>query len=373
MSNESSRQPAEQHPRDHENLPGQGNQSNAGRTVNPNRSSSAKTRNWMWTLNNPTEEERSYFAALQGPPRGIQYIIYQEERAPDTGTIHFQGYLECTNACKMSWLKNNFNSRAHYDVRRGTQEEAIAYCRKEETRVEGGMSGEWGQRRTGTTSAAEKKRQRIETLDGIRHKRIKLCDVESELMLNQGFLSAARHLTSTMLGPHRADLEIVTIVGGTGIGKSYCAYQIGGDSIVTYQGNGWFGGADTEGDVLLFDEFTGQIPLHLFLQYLDPYPNQLPVKGGFYPAFYTKVIITSNVRPENWWKKDEEVNEKREGQLAALYRRIGYPGPNGEFPQFDNGRYIEIPEVNEHGEKLTIMEQRMEIKQRLFMIGWELE
>lgn len=361
MTDESPIRYPEQHPIQHENVPGTSNQSNAQR---------GRTRNWMWTLNNPTEEERSYFTGLQTPPRGIQYLIFQEERAPDTGTIHFQGYLETPNTIRMSWLKNNFNSRAHYDIRRGTQEEAIAYCSKEESRVEGGLSRELGQK-SGPTSAAEKKRQRIETLDNIRHKRVKLADVETELLLNQGFLSAARHLTSTMLGPYRDDLEIVTIVGGTGIGKSYCAYQIGGANIVTYQGNGWFGGADTEGDVLLFDEFTGQVPLHLFLQYLDPYPNQLPVKGGFYPAFYTKVIITSNVKPENWWKKDDEVNEKRDGQIDCLYRRIGYPGPNLEHPEWDNGHYIEIPTENENGEKLTIMEQRLIIKQRLFLLGWE--
>lgn len=206
MTDESPIRYPEQHPIQHENVPGTSNQSNAQR---------GRTRNWMWTLNNPTEEERSYFTGLQSPPRGIQYLIFQEERAPDTGTIHFQGYLETPNTIRMSWLKNNFNSRAHYDIRRGTQEEAIAYCSKEESRVEGGLSRELGQK-SGPTSAAEKKRQRIETLDNIRHKRVKLADVETELLLNQGFLSAARHLTSTMLGPYRDDLEIVTIVGGTG-------------------------------------------------------------------------------------------------------------------------------------------------------------
>lgn len=354
---------------EYEGIPPETNQSDATRV--PQRRSSAKSRNWVWTLNNPTEEERRYFEGLSTPPRGIQYLIFQEECAPSTGTIHFQGYLELSQCNKMSWLINNFNPRAAYDVRRGTQEEAIAYCRKTETRVEGGLSKELGQRRAGATSTAEKKKQRIEALDAIRQKRLKLSDCDSELMLNQGFLTAARHLTSTMLGPYRPDIEIVTIVGTTGIGKSYCAYKIGGDSIITYQGNGWFGGADSQGDVLLFDEFTGQIPLHIFLQLLDPYPNQLPVKGGFFPAHFTKVIITSNVRPENWWKNDAEVDEKRKKNLDCLYRRLGYPGPEAEHPEWDNGHYIEIPTEDENGEKIPVMEQRQMIKQRLYLIGWE--
>lgn len=350
----------------HETLPQQSNGSNAQR-----RRTSAKSRNWMWTLNNPTEEERSYFESLSDVPRGIQYLIFQEERAPTTGTIHFQGYLELSQCNKMSWLINNFNSRADYEVRRGTQEEAIAYCSKPESRVDGGLSKQLGQRRAGNSSPAEKKKQRIEALDAIRQKRQKLADVDTELLLNSGFLSAARHITATMLGPHREDLEIVTIIGGTGVGKSYCAYQIGGSSIITYQRNGWFGGADSEGDVLLFDEFTGNLPLSEFLKYLDPYPNQLPVKGGFYPAYYTKVIITSNVMPEHWWSdKDEELKEKRKGELDCLYRRIGYAGPNGEHPLYDNGHFILIPDENENNQPLSIMEKRHYLSNRLSLIGW---
>lgn len=334
-----------------------------------------RTRDWCFTLNNPTEEERAFFIRMSTSlPKGISYIVYQEERGHDCDTTHFQGYLECTNTVRLNWLKNNFNARAHFERRRGTQEEAITYCKKEDTRVEGGLHGEYGKprgqdARAARLEAAELKRKAITALDDIRAGRKRLRDIDSETCLQPGFLHAVSTFLSTNLGNLRK-IQIITIVGATGIGKSYAAYKVGGEEIITYQRNGWFGGANTEGDVLLFDEFTGNLPLSELLKLLDGYPNQLPVKGGFYPARYTKVFITSNVMPEHWWtKKDEEISKKREGELDCLYRRIGYPGPNGEHPEYDNGCFIHIPDKMEDGTPYSVASMRAKLQWALRMIG----
>lgn len=329
----------------------------------------ARTNNWCFTLNNPTEEERQSFRNFEvaGLPRGLAFLVYQEERGHSEETPHFQGYLETSVVCKIGWLKNNFNGRAHYEPRMGTQAQAIAYCTKEDSRVPDGMRGSFGEPRGG--AAKEAKQKRIDTLDGIRKGEIRLRDVDSEILLNSGFLQAAKHILSTKLGPRR-EVEVITIVGGTGIGKSYACYSFCGDDLITYQRNGWFGGADTQGSNLLFDEFTGDLPFSDFLKYLDGYPMQLPIKGSFYPAHYTRVFITSNVMPENWWVnkgvESEELERKRHGQRQALYRRIGYTGPNGEYPQFENGHFIHIDE------NLSVQAARNTLKQRLLMIGIDL-
>lgn len=326
----------------------------------------ANTRNWCFTLNNPTEEERQSFRNFEvaGLPRGLAFLVYQEERGHAEETAHFQGYLETSVSHKIGWLKNNFNGRAHYEPRMGTQAQAIAYCTKEDSRVPDGMRGSFGEPRGETSQEAKQKR--IDTLDGIRKGTIRLRDVDSETLLNSGFLQAAKHILSTKLGPRR-EVEVITIVGGTGIGKSYACYSFCGDDLITYQRNGWFGGADTQGSNLLFDEFTGDLPFSDFLKYLDGYPMQLPIKGSFYPAHYTRVFITSNVMPENWWVskgvENEELERKRHGQRQALYRRIGYSGPNGEYPQFENGHFIHIDE------NLSVQAARNTLKQRLLMIG----
>lgn len=333
------------------------------------RYANAETRNWCFTLNNPTDDERTAFAAFEsaGLPRGIKFIIYQEEQGHGEQTRHFQGYLECHCTHKIGWLKNNFNARAHYEPRRGTQEEAIAYCCKEDTRVEGGMSGRYGQP-TGNRVPGEAKEKAIKALDQLRRGEIRYRDIDSETLLYPGFNNAARGILCDMLGPKR-DIEVFTIIGGSGIGKSYACYEYCGRNLVSYSGNGWFGGASTEGDNLLFDEFTGGIQFDIFLKLLDGYSMQLPVKGSMYPAHYTRVFITSNVMPQLWWtgKKDEkeEMELKREGHREMLYRRIGYTGPEGEYPQFENGHFIHIPET------LPVQTARKMLRQRLYMLGVE--
>lgn len=71
--------------------------------------------------------------------------------------------------------------------------------------------------------------------------------------------------------------------------------------------------------------------------------------------------------PELWWTakgpENEELELKRKGNKEALFRRIGYTGPNGEYPQFENGHFIHIPE------NLSIQEARRMLHQRLYMLG----
>jgi hypothetical protein len=64
--------------------------------------------------------------------------------------------------------------------------------------------------------------------------------------------------------------------------------------------------------------------------------------------------------------ESEELERKRHGQRQALYRRIGYTGPNGEYPQFENGHFIHIDE------NLSVQAARNTLKQRLLMIGIDL-
>ena len=78
---------------------------------------------------------------------------------------------------------------------------------------------------------------------------------------------------------------------------------------------------------MVFEEFAGQIQLQKMLKFLDPYPMALEVKGGMRPAMYETVIITSNTRPDGWYK-DEEAGGKRTDALLALWDRLGFKNGN---------------------------------------------
>jgi len=66
----------------------------------------------------------------------MQYLCYQQEIAPVTKRPHWQGYCELKGQLGLNRIKEIFsNPCLHVERRRGTQLEAIEYCRKTESAV----------------------------------------------------------------------------------------------------------------------------------------------------------------------------------------------------------------------------------------------
>lgn len=86
--------------------------------------SSLRARNWCFTLNNYSEDEVDAIKAFK-----FQYLIFGYE-VGDEGTPHLQGYFRCENAIRLETLKN-LNSRAHFEVAKGSAEQNIKYCTKQ--------------------------------------------------------------------------------------------------------------------------------------------------------------------------------------------------------------------------------------------------
>jgi len=90
----------------------------------------AQSAYWVGTLNNPEDHE---FEPHRLP--FCSYAIWQLEKG-ENGTSHYQFYVELSSRQRLSYWKKNLK-RAHVEVRRGKQAEAIAYCSKLETRLDG--------------------------------------------------------------------------------------------------------------------------------------------------------------------------------------------------------------------------------------------
>ena len=72
------------------------------------------------------------------PDERVQYYIYQIEECPETGKLHLQGYVEFTKPTRRKMVKRLFDDDSmHLEKRLGTAKQAIDYCRKEESRVDG--------------------------------------------------------------------------------------------------------------------------------------------------------------------------------------------------------------------------------------------
>lgn len=84
-------------------------------------------RAYVFTVNNPTGELPAYEHA--------RYISWQLEKG-DNGTPHWQGYVELTKPQRIAALKK-WLPTAHFEVRRGTRDQARDYTRKSESREDG--------------------------------------------------------------------------------------------------------------------------------------------------------------------------------------------------------------------------------------------
>lgn len=113
-------------------------------------------------------------------------------------------------------------------------------------------------------------------------------------------------------------MEVIVIVGPTGVGKSRRAREIDAKlfnvpTTSTEKDTVWFDGY-TNQTTILFDDFYGDVAYGMILKICDIYHMQMPCKGGFISRNWERVIFTSNSHYENWWKPNMDV--------SAFTRRI---------------------------------------------------
>lgn len=70
------------------------------------------------------------------PHSKLMYAIWGLEQCPDTDKLHIHYYVEFTEKVSMKWIKEQFNDNTlHCEPRKGTQQQAIDYVTKKETKV----------------------------------------------------------------------------------------------------------------------------------------------------------------------------------------------------------------------------------------------
>lgn len=331
---------------------------------------------WCFTINNPTGEDTLQLIGTdsdgaQAKLNEVEYMIFQEERG-ENGTLHWQGFLILKNRHELAWLKRNISARAHFEVTRGTNEQARDYCRKDDTYT-GGIRHEYGKypERSPVKKRDERLQDAAEELDIVKEKYKRIGEIPSMTLMQCGFVSAYNALTADVLGPYRPNLKVLTLVGPPGTGKSYCIQKFFPDhGRALYCNNGvWF--QNPTAPVMIFEEFAGQIQLQRMLQYLDPYPLALEIKGRMAPAMYELVIITSNTRPEGWYKMEED-GSKRNDAILALFDRLGYH--YGTFsPSRKSGTYWDVPLFLQlpHNQEVEEQQKWVEMMMHNYKYGFE--
>lgn len=264
-------------------------------------------RDWCFTWNNPgmldTPEEWS----------GVKYLRYQLERG-ENGTNHYQGFVQFKVKKRLSALKK-LAPPVHWEVRRGTVQQAIDYVEKEESRVD----GPWGfgdpsiqGERSDLTVLAEK------VLSGVSLKLIARENPSHYVRYAKGLQALARYAPQP---PLVRDVTVKLFFGPTGTGKTWTAVHSleDPDEVYIKDTGQWWDNYHGQ-KLIVVDDFAGKassMRLVEVLRMLDGYRYQVQVKGGYEWLGAETIIVTTNIHPKDWYKWDG-----REDQYPALRRRF---------------------------------------------------
>lgn len=259
----------------------------------------------MFTINNPTEGD-------DPTTWPYKFMVYQYEQGA-AGTIHLQGYVIFTSNKRMAAVKK-MNARAHWELCKGTHEQAVAYCTKEDTRLLPPVTlGEY------VAPRGQKLTSRLPDM----------CQAVMELRPMQDIVSAdpatyvrnyrgIAALRTMFVKPRSWPTQIFTYWGPTGTGKSALARREAVNPYVKPPGSHWFDGYDYQEDVLFDDFHGGWFKMTELLNILDRYECVVQTKGGHVQFVPRRIFITSNHHPRDWYP-DHIQND-------ALMRRLTQNG-----------------------------------------------
>ena len=271
--------------------------------------SDIQTKFWCWTMHQRDADGDSHTDYWPSDEtkfgkQEVTFMAYQEEKCPDTGRHHYQGYVELKSKTRFSTLHKLF-PRVHFEARRGTALQAHDYVKKVESRVEGGLSYMYGNlscpepgKRTDLTKACEL------IADGATLEEVAL-QMPSQFVLFHSGLAKYQ----AALRPKRKSgepREVIVIWGVPGSGKSLFAFHCFGSSIyLPDRNNAGKLSFETYSDqeTVFIDEFSGKENLGLSELKLicDRHDVVLPGRGRSVAGNYNRVILCSNIDPLRWY------------------------------------------------------------------------
>lgn len=238
-----------------------------------------QAKNWVFTLNNPTRSEGEAVENLEVP-----FLIYGKELG-ETGTPHLQGYVQLEQKRRLASVKELI-PRAHLEIARGTVDENIKYCSKQDPNpfIKG-------------TPVCQGQRNDLISL----REAVRLNPISRNELVDQHLTVAARYprvadmLHDIFHPPQDLDkLNNEWFVGPPGNGKSRTARQENPSHFAKYM-NKWFDGYDNE-DTIIIEEVGPQHATFASLLkiWADHYVFTAESKGSSRKIRPSKIIVTSN-------------------------------------------------------------------------------
>lgn len=287
-----------------------------------------KSRNWCFTINNPEHEPD--FSELD-----IKYGVMQLEIG-DSGTVHWQGFVQLNSARAASYLKN-WEPTAHLEVMRGTPQQARDYCMKPGSLEPPVEFGTW-------EAPAPGKRNDLLEVKRLMDSGKRVLDIARD---DGHFSTVIKHqrglqwYEANTAEVDQQPIRVIVITGPTGTGKTTHAKGYGEFWAKSPDSGNWWDGYRGE-PVVIFDEFKGKgISMEAFNMLYDRTSVWFPIKGGFTKVCAHTFVFVSNVAPMSWWP---------DAHFPAFCRRvtewINMPTLGHQIKTFNYNDYVASTLVN---------------------------
>jgi len=238
------------------------------------------------------------------------YLCFQQERAPTTGQVHYQGFCSLRRPARMSTVKG-YLPGAHLEVSRDYFG-SIDYCFKEDSRVPGTDPVEYGDFAKGVPRQG-KRSDLIESAELVNNgaSRAEIADLYPSVVIRYGAGLERLSRWSSSSAPLSAvrdrtkGVDVFVYWGPTRSGKTRAVYDQCPKLYAKSPEHKWWDGYSGE-DVVLVDDFDGRTGkdgnwITYWLRVCDRYPLTVEVKGGCVSMLATRFYFTSNKHPDDWW------------------------------------------------------------------------
>lgn len=268
-------------------------------------------RHFAFTWNNYEEHDKKYCATLKNSLEdlGANYYIWAYE-VGEKGTPHIQGYAQLAKRKYFLAVKKALPPSVHITIVKGSSQDNINYCKKDNNYKEVGLLRDIGRAR------AKQSRDWALLLDQAKTGKLE------QIALDNPKDYIVYYKTLRQIAIDNIDLEAIErkclwIYGKPGVGKSRVAHTLF-PSAYWKNGNKWWDGYQGEQTVVLDD--LDSVKLFSYIKrWADRYKVIGEIKGGSINLTYSYFVVTSNFSPFRLGNQADEVDEVTRLAIARRF------------------------------------------------------
>lgn len=243
------------------------------------------SKRWCFTVNNYVETDLPSILKWEA-----RYIVVGSE-VGEKGTPHLQGFVIFKTNKRLSGCKKLLQT-AHWEITKGTSEQAADYCKKDGDFKEVGVLSEQGKR-----TDLQKACDIIKESGSL--KRVAEDYPETYVRYSRGL----RDYALITVEPYdHVTVRGIWIYGPPGTGKTHSARHFDPNAYMKAQ-NKWWDGYNGQLTVIL-DDLDTNVLGHYLKIWADKWSCTGETKGGTIQLCHRLFVVTSNYLPEYFWPDD---------------------------------------------------------------------